>query len=159
MNVTHEPTHALPFGGQTDANASSTPAGVGASAGFSLSHEPKAGATKHPYPPKVIIAVPPLFFSQGDAARYLGRGEEWLRANAIRHRLYAPSDGVRERGKKQKYHRDHLEVIAMHLLSPDVITEDAALHVWERIKANAPDAMLEKARPPQQKRGRHASTT
>jgi predicted DNA-binding transcriptional regulator AlpA len=44
--TTETKNHALPLGGQTVANASSTPAGVGALAGFSLSHDSAAGANQ-----------------------------------------------------------------------------------------------------------------
>lgn len=83
------------------------------------------------------IAVPPVFMNQKQTSRYLCRSEEWLRRNALRHDLYKPSGGKPRQGTPALYHRDHIDIIARHMVSPEVFTEDAALLVWRRLQANA----------------------
>lgn len=85
-----------------------------------------------------IIATPPAFLNRIEAGKYLGHSEEWLRLNAKRHGLYRPSCGGGVQGRACHYYRDHLEIIACHMLNPDTFDEDAALAMWNRVRRDMP---------------------
>lgn len=98
--------------------------------------------------PTVVVAAPPLFLNQKETGRLLGHSGKWLRLEARRHDLYKASIGKGRRGSPALYHRDHLDIIARHMMSPEVFTEDAALLVWRRRQANAVQELIDSAKTP-----------
>ena len=106
----------------------SSPAGASTPAGISSLSPGKHRA-------QVIIAATPLFYSRDQAGHLLGRSREWLRQNALLHDLYKPSVPGRGRGCVSLYHRDHINLIAEHMMNPEVFSEDAALAVWRKKRA------------------------
>ncbi len=75
-------------------------------------------------------SIEPLFKNQQEAGRYLGHSGDWLRLNAKRHDLYKPSSGKSRQGAPALYHKDHLELIAEHMMNKELLTEDDAYRKW-----------------------------
>lgn len=123
-------------------NAGSQPGAVAAAPGTLL--------YPHGTPPqaKVIIAVPPVFLTRKDSGEYLCASDDFLRINAKRHALYRPSVEHRGQGSACKYHREHLDIIARHLMDPLNYTEDMAYLAWRRRLANDIQSDLEAAKAP-----------
>ena len=97
-------------------------------------------------PTRIIIATPPIFMNRIEAGKYLGHSEEWLRVQALRHDLYKPSTGLSRQGSPCKYHIEHLNIIARHMLCPDTFDEDTALLVWCRLKTNSIQDLIDSAK-------------
>lgn len=97
--------------------------------------------------------VRPLFFTRGEAGRFLGHDSKWLKKMAARHDLFKPSAGECRQGSKGQYHPQHLGIIVEHLMSPNIFTADDALRAWRRKRA---DAILALTSPRPTAKGRRA---
>ncbi|MCD8140477.1 MAG: hypothetical protein LUE17_11995 [Planctomycetaceae bacterium] len=84
----------------------------------------------------VILGVIPVFLNQQDAGHYLGHCGDWLRKKAKEPDLFKPSAGEAKQGVQAKYHIEHLDLIALHMVAPEILTMDAGLKRRERWKMN-----------------------
>lgn len=69
-----------------------------------------------------------LIYKVSEAARVLGRSRIWLWEQTTKHDLFKSSNG--KQGSQSMYHRDHLDIIALHLVDPEVFDADMALRAW-----------------------------
>ena len=80
--------------------------------------------------------IQPALLNQQEAGRYLHRNDDWLRDKAKAHDLFKPSYGGGKQGAVSLYHPEHLEIILLHMLTPDTFPADSALATWEKFLAN-----------------------
>ncbi|MCD8139285.1 MAG: hypothetical protein LUE17_05835 [Planctomycetaceae bacterium] len=77
-----------------------------------------------------------MIMNQIEAGEYIGRSYEFLRQRAQEHDLFKPSNGESISGVPSMYHRKHLELIALHLLFPSMLTAGGALKAWRSKSEN-----------------------
>lgn len=80
--------------------------------------------------------IHPALLNQQEAGRYLCHADNWLRDKAKQHDLFKPSAGGGRQGAASLYHPEHLEIILLHLMSPDTFPADSALATWKKYLAN-----------------------
>lgn len=84
----------------------------------------------------MVFGIVPVFFLPTAAGKYLGHSDEWLKAKAREHDLYKPTIRGKGKGSPNYYHRDHLDIIAEHMMDEENFSREAAWSVWLRIRRN-----------------------
>lgn len=101
---------------------------------------------------QAVFGVVPAFFLPDAAGKYLGHSDEWLRLRGAEHDLFKPTIRGRGKGSPCYYHREHLDIIADHLMDPEGFPADVALASYTRIRGNRIVGHLEKAKTPKGKK-------